>query len=80
MARRRRVTIKEVARAAGVSTQTVSRVLNNRPDVAPETFERVQRVISDTGYLPNLLALPDRFKVVGLWSLLAYVVIAGMLE
>ncbi len=52
----RRVTIKEVARAAGVSTQTVSRVLNDRPDVAPETYERVQRVIADTGYHPNMLA------------------------
>jgi LacI family transcriptional regulator len=52
----RRLTIKEVARAAGVSTQTVSRVLNNRPDVARETFERVQQVIDDTGYAPNLLA------------------------
>lgn len=50
------MTIKEVAQAAGVSTQTVSRVLNNRPDVAPETFERVQRIISDTGYAPNMLA------------------------
>jgi LacI family transcriptional regulator len=53
---RRRLTIREVAEAAGVSTQTVSRVLNNRPDVAPETFERVQRIIDDTGYAPNLLA------------------------
>lgn len=53
---RRRMTIKEVAEAAGVSTQTVSRVLNNRPDVAAETFERVQRIIADTGYAPNLLA------------------------
>ena len=52
----RRLTIKEVARAAGVSTQTVSRVLNNRPDVAPETFERVQQIIEDTGYAPNMLA------------------------
>jgi LacI family transcriptional regulator len=32
------LTIREVAAAAGVSTQTVSRVLNNRPDVAPETL------------------------------------------
>ena len=56
MAHRRRLTIKEVAEAAGVSTQTVSRVLNNRPDVAPETFRRVQRIIADTGYAPNLLA------------------------
>ena len=53
---RRRLTIKEVAQAAGVSTQTVSRVINNRPDVAPETFERVQRIITDTGYSPNMLA------------------------
>ena len=52
----RRLTIKEVARAAGVSTQTVSRVLNNRPDVAPETFDRVQQIIEDTGYSPNMLA------------------------
>ena len=56
MATRRRMTIKEVARAAGVSTQTVSRVLNNRPDVAFETLERVRRIIADTGYTPNMLA------------------------
>jgi LacI family transcriptional regulator len=54
--RRRRVTIKEVAREAGVSTQTVSRVLNDRPDVAPETYERVRQVIAATGYHPNMLA------------------------
>jgi LacI family transcriptional regulator len=53
---RRRLTIREVAEAAGVSTQTVSRVLNNRPDVALDTYERVQRIIEDTGYAPNLLA------------------------
>ena len=56
MTARRRLTIREVAEAAGVSTQTVSRVLNNRPDVAPETFQRVQRIIADTGYAPNMLA------------------------
>jgi len=54
--RRRRVTIRDVAQEAGVSTQTVSRVLNDRPDVAPETYARVRRVISDTGYSPNMLA------------------------
>jgi len=56
MATRRRMTIKEVAQAAGVSTQTVSRVLNNRPDVAFETLERVRQIIADTGYTPNMLA------------------------
>ena len=53
---RRRLTIREVAEAAGVSTQTVSRVLNDRPDVAPETYERVQRIIAEVGYSPNMLA------------------------
>jgi LacI family transcriptional regulator len=56
MTSRGRLTIKEVAEAAGVSTQTVSRVINNRPDVAAETFERVQQIISDTGYSPNMFA------------------------
>ena len=53
---RRRVTIREVAQAAGVSTQTVSRVLNYRPDVAPDTVARVREVIAELSYSPNLLA------------------------
>lgn len=56
MAQKRRINIKEVAKKAGVSTQTISRVINNRPDVAPGTFQRVQRVIKETGYAPNTLA------------------------
>jgi LacI family transcriptional regulator len=54
--RRGRVTIKGVAAAAGVSTQTVSRVINARPDVAPETRKRVQNIIDDLGYQPSALA------------------------
>lgn len=56
MVQRKRLTIRDVAAAAGVSMQTVSRVLNDRPDVAPETFQRVQEVIRETGYAPNMLA------------------------
>ena len=56
MAQRKRLTIRDVAAAAGVSIQTVSRVLNNRPDVAPETLQRVQEVIRETGYEPNMVA------------------------
>jgi LacI family transcriptional regulator len=52
----RRVTIKQVAKAAGVSTQTVSRVLNERPDVSPETRNRVQQIIARLGYQPSALA------------------------
>ena len=53
---KKRVTVKDVAVAAGVSTQTVSRVVNNHPDVSPETYRRVQQVIRETGYAPNILA------------------------
>jgi LacI family transcriptional regulator len=56
MVNSRRPTIRDVASAAGVSTQTVSRVINNRPDVALETFERVQEVIREIGYAPNMFA------------------------
>jgi DNA-binding LacI/PurR family transcriptional regulator len=52
----RRVTIKDVARAAGVSTQTVSRVINNRPDVSSETRKHVQNIIERLGYAPNVIA------------------------
>ncbi len=52
----KRPTIKEVASAAGVSTQTVSRVMNDRPDVSPETRERVLKVIEQLGYQPSALA------------------------
>jgi LacI family transcriptional regulator len=51
-----RPTIKEVASAAGVSTQTVSRVMNERPDVSPHTRTRVLNVIQELGYQPSALA------------------------
>lgn len=52
----RRLTMREVAEQAGVSTQTVSRVLNHRPDVAPETRQRVQQIIDRLGYQANNVA------------------------
>lgn len=52
----KRATIKDVARAAGISTQTVSRVINDRPDVSPETRERIQQVIEELDYQPSALA------------------------
>jgi LacI family transcriptional regulator len=45
-----RVTVADIARAAGVSVPTVSRVLNHRGDVAPQTRERVEGVIRRHGY------------------------------
>lgn len=51
-----RITIKDVAATCGVSTQTVSRVINNRPDVAPDTRRRVEEAIEQLGYQPSAVA------------------------
>jgi DNA-binding LacI/PurR family transcriptional regulator len=56
MVSKEKITIKDVARLSGVSTQTVSRVLNNRWDVSKETRLRVQKVIASLGYSPNAFA------------------------
>jgi LacI family transcriptional regulator len=50
------VTVKDVARAAGVSTATVSRVLNENPGIAAATRTRVLEAIRDTGYRMNTIA------------------------
>ncbi len=46
-------TIKDIARKAGVSVTTVSRVLNKRPDVNPSTREKVERVMSECRFVGN---------------------------
>ena len=51
-----RVTIYEVAKAAGVSLATVSRVINNQSNVTLETKKRVEDTIARLGYKPNALA------------------------
>src|SRR5687768_6928296 len=53
---RRKPTINDVAKLAGVSFGTVSRVLNNAPDVSASTRERVLQVIKDIGYRRNRAA------------------------
>src|SRR5829696_1755283 len=54
--KKRTVTIQDVAKIAGVSVSTVSRVLNGRLDVASETQHRILSVIDDMGYTTNLAA------------------------
>jgi LacI family transcriptional regulator len=54
--KRKRVTIKDVAKAAGVSTQTVSRVMNKFSYVSEETRQRVEGVVERLGYHPSTLA------------------------
>jgi LacI family transcriptional regulator len=50
------VTIKDVARQAGVSSMTVSRVINESERVSPETRRRVEEAIAELGYVPSRLA------------------------
>jgi len=66
---KRSMTILDVATAAGVSVSTVSRVLNDKDDIAPETYERVKNIIAEMGYTSSLAARSmrsHRMNVIGL--------------
>jgi DNA-binding LacI/PurR family transcriptional regulator len=52
----RPLVMADVAARAGVSHQTVSRVINGHPSVAPHTRERVEQAIAELGYRPNIAA------------------------
>ena len=63
------ITIQDVARVAGVSVSTVSRVLNGKEDVALGTLEKVQNVVHELGYTSSLAARgmrSHRTNVIGL--------------
>jgi LacI family transcriptional regulator, galactose operon repressor len=51
-----KVTIEDVARAAGVSRQTISRAINNRGEISPETRHRVLNIAEEMGYRPSGIA------------------------
>ncbi|WP_229069184.1 LacI family DNA-binding transcriptional regulator [Actinoplanes sp. DH11] len=53
---RREVTLRDVAELAGVSSRTVSNVVNGYANVTDRTKERVQRAVEQLGYRPNVLA------------------------
>ena len=62
------VVMVDVARQAGVSQKTVSRVVNGAPHVRPEVRDRVLAVISELGYRPNVAAralVTQRTHVIG---------------
>jgi LacI family transcriptional regulator len=65
----RGLTLEAIGKLAGVSRSTVSRVLNDHPDVRPEVRMRVEAVIEKTGYLPNQAAralVSNRTGLIGL--------------
>jgi LacI family transcriptional regulator len=53
---KRAVTIHDVAKKAGVSFKTVSRVLNNEANVSAETQEKVRKAINTLQYSPSIAA------------------------
>jgi LacI family transcriptional regulator len=53
---KKRVTIEDVARAAGVSRQTVSRAINNKGEISPDTLRRVMNAVQALGYRPSGVA------------------------
>lgn len=65
----RNLTLEQIGQRAGVSRSTVSRVLNDHPDVRPEVRARVEAVIQETGYHPNPAAralVSSRSGLIGL--------------
>ena len=80
MIRKSNVTIEDVAKACGVSRQTVSRVINKGPNVKQAVRDKVEAAIVDLGYVPNLsarrmgggrsfliLAINDRERTIENW-------------
>ncbi len=47
------ITIKDIAKECGVGVSTVSRAINNHPDINPETKKKILEVIDQTGFIPN---------------------------
>jgi LacI family transcriptional regulator/LacI family repressor for deo operon, udp, cdd, tsx, nupC, and nupG len=71
MPNQKRISVLDVARKAGVSISTVSRVINGEKSIKPETLAKVQRAIARLGYKPNLAAQrlrrrKGRRKIIGL--------------
>ncbi|MCF6170135.1 MAG: LacI family transcriptional regulator [Bacteroidales bacterium] len=54
---KKQITLKDIAEKLGISTSTVSRALQNHPDISIKTREAVQELARILGYQPNLIAL-----------------------
>ena len=62
-----KATIHDIAKLAGISIATVSRVLNNKPDVDPVTRERVLRIVEEQQFVPSIPAsgMRKRSRLIG---------------
>jgi len=55
--RKRHISLKDLAQEIGVSISTVSRALNNHPDISPEVTLKIQKLAAELNYTPNPLAM-----------------------
>ncbi|MBU4510369.1 LacI family transcriptional regulator, partial [bacterium] len=59
------ITLRNVAEKAGISVNTASRAINNKPDINEETKKRVLQIAKELGYIRNAAAVALRTKKTG---------------
>jgi LacI family transcriptional regulator len=75
-----KLTIRQIAKLAGVSRSTVSRVINDHPNVSPETREQVLQVVAETGFHPDPIARSLSSRRAGIIGLVIPLAIQSLFE
>ena len=75
-----KLTIRQIAKLAGVSRSTVSRVINDHLNVSPETRERVLQIVAETGFRPDPIARSLSSRTVGIIGLVIPLTIQSLFE
>ncbi|MGC9335034.1 MAG: LacI family DNA-binding transcriptional regulator [Anaerolineae bacterium] len=75
-----KLTIRQIAALAGVSRSTVSRVINDHPNVSPDTREQVLQVVADTGFRPDPIARSLSSRRAGIIGLVIPLAIQSLFE
>jgi LacI family transcriptional regulator len=75
-----KLTIRQIAKLAGVSRSTVSRVINDHANVSPETREQVLRIVAETGFCPDPIARSLSSRRAGIIGLVIPITIQSLFE
>ena len=75
-----KLTIRQIAKLAGVSRSTVSRVINDHPNVSPETREQVLQIVTETGFHPDPIARSLSSRRAGIIGLVIPLAIQSLFE
>lgn len=75
-----KLTIRQIARLAGVSRSTVSRVINDHPNVSPETRVQVLQIVAETGFHPDPIARSLSSRRAGIIGLVIPLAIQSLFE